>query len=135
MSQRPDPDGVIRKYVHTDYTVDKALRPDDAKRLAKVCGMFGSSHAGERASAALEADQLVRQAGETWDSVIGPKPELPPSISDWKGLVRFCANHAQLLNSRERDFVHTLARYHTEPSPKQMAWLRVIVARLREVAA
>jgi hypothetical protein len=38
-------------------------------RLAKLCGMFGSAHAGERAAAAAKADQLVRNLGLTWFDV------------------------------------------------------------------
>ena len=41
-----------------------------AARLAKVCGMFGSSHDGERASAALQAERIVRQdLGMTWEEL------------------------------------------------------------------
>lgn len=39
-------------------------------RLVKVCGMFGSAHDGERASAALLADRMVREAMLTWETLL-----------------------------------------------------------------
>lgn len=39
-------------------------------RLRKLCGMLGSAHDGERAAAALKADQLLRDSGLTWRDVI-----------------------------------------------------------------
>jgi hypothetical protein len=54
------------------------LTPEAADRLAKLCGMFGSNHDGERAAAALKADQLVRQNGLTWhDVIVMPRHEAP----------------------------------------------------------
>jgi hypothetical protein len=40
------------------------------ERLAKLCGMFGSAHDGERASAAAMADKLVRSLGLSWGEII-----------------------------------------------------------------
>jgi hypothetical protein len=56
------------------------LPEDAADRLAKLLGMLGSSHDGERASAALKADQLVRQHGMTWRDLVFRviAPALPP---------------------------------------------------------
>ena len=42
----------------------------DRERLAKICGLFGSDHAGERAGAAAAADRLVRQAGLRWPDIL-----------------------------------------------------------------
>jgi hypothetical protein len=45
----------------------------DVDRLAKLCGLFGSDHLGERAAAAAKAHDLVRGAGLTWPEVLaGP---------------------------------------------------------------
>jgi hypothetical protein len=44
------------------------------KRLAMICGMFSSSHAGERDNAAALADRLVREQGTTWETVIAGPP-------------------------------------------------------------
>jgi hypothetical protein len=37
------------------------IDPRIADKLAKLCGMFGSHHVGERANAAAMADRLVRE--------------------------------------------------------------------------
>jgi hypothetical protein len=42
------------------------LSAGDRERLAKILGMLGSKHEGERASAALMADELRRQYGVQW---------------------------------------------------------------------
>ena len=42
----------------------------DVDRLARICGMFGSDHLGERAAAAAKAHDLVRGAGLTWPDVL-----------------------------------------------------------------
>jgi hypothetical protein len=40
-------------------------------RLIKLCGMLGSEHDGERASAALKASKLLMENHLTWCDVIG----------------------------------------------------------------
>ena len=50
------------------------LDPDLAERLAKLCGMFGSHHAGERAVAAAKADALIREHDLTWGEVLLAHP-------------------------------------------------------------
>lgn len=54
--------------------------PDLGGKLVKLCGMFGSDHEGERATAARLADQMVRGAGLTWESVFGLPPMLAPRL-------------------------------------------------------
>ena len=39
-------------------------------KLAKICGMLGSAHAGERDAAALKATALLVEMGSTWEKVI-----------------------------------------------------------------
>jgi hypothetical protein len=46
------------------------------KRLRRLCGMFGSDHDCERASAGRLAHQLIRQHGLTWEDVIA-RPAAP----------------------------------------------------------
>jgi len=41
--------------------VTVVIDPKGTNKLAKVCGMFGSDHAGERAAAAALADRMVRE--------------------------------------------------------------------------
>lgn len=42
----------------------------DRARLAKLLGMLGSAHDGERDNAARMAHDMVREAGGTWESVL-----------------------------------------------------------------
>ncbi len=39
------------------------------ERFRKICGLLASSHAGERAAAALKATALLNAAGKTWGDV------------------------------------------------------------------
>jgi hypothetical protein len=63
-------------------------------RSVKVCGMFGSSHDGERANAALKADSIVRGMGQSWTDLLdGARRPCPvtasaPLSSDWRLLAR-----------------------------------------------
>ena len=47
----------------------RRLDPAAAERLAKVLALLGSPYDGERASAGLLADRIVRAAGITWADV------------------------------------------------------------------
>jgi DNA-binding PadR family transcriptional regulator len=42
--------------------------------LARVLGMLGSEHAGERAAAALKAEELRRAMGKTWHQLLQVEP-------------------------------------------------------------
>lgn len=117
--------------------------PGDLTRLSKICALFGSEHAGERAAAAAKANDIVRAAGLTWDRVLVPSlprpgyDKTPPETWDpvtWADMVRWCreADCGQL-NERDRQFLDSMAvrvRQGGEPSPRQGAWLRDIHARL-----
>jgi hypothetical protein len=50
--------------------VNAVLTNPDRERLAKLLGLLGSDHAGERDAAGLAADRLVRAAGLTWSSIV-----------------------------------------------------------------
>jgi len=117
------------------------LDPSSASRLAKLCGMFGSTHEGERAVAAAKADALVRALGLTWHDVIAvPTPATPivmqwtssaPSPrADWQRVAAFCQARFAQLSSREREFVRSMHVWRGEPTEKQWTWLTNIYARL-----
>jgi len=65
------------------------LDSDTAAKLVKICGMFGSEHPGERAAAAVLADEIVRKAGLTWAQVIASAPKrhgysrVEPGFTAW----------------------------------------------------
>ena len=62
------------------------LDPQIADRLAKLCGIFGSHHAGERAAAAAKADELVRSHRLTWFDLLLPQPIVvkPKKAAKWR---------------------------------------------------
>jgi hypothetical protein len=41
------------------------------RKLAKVLGMLGSDHEGERAAAARRAEALRKKLGVAWDDIVG----------------------------------------------------------------
>jgi hypothetical protein len=100
------------------------LTPRDAERLARICGMFGSNHDGERASAAAMADCMVRRLGLTWHQVINADPS--PTV---EGLVDFCLAQGHRLTAWEYGFLRGIRgkQFLTE---KQLAKLHSIVAKL-----
>jgi len=111
------------------------LDPQAADRLAKLCGMFGSAHVGERGAAAAKADALVRSLGLTWFDVITtrfPQKDKVKAPVIWRRKARFCEQHSEYLNERERAFITSILRYHGELSEKQRAWLSAIHQRLRD---
>jgi hypothetical protein len=117
----------------------RALAPQTADRLAKICGLLGSAHDGERASAALKADALVRAAGLTWADVINVPPPAAdaPRIrawrstsTDWQKMAAFCHQRRHQLSSWDRDFVRSMLNWQGEPSEKQQDCLASIFARL-----
>jgi hypothetical protein len=114
------------------------LDPHAADRLAKLCGMFGSDHDGERATAASKADEFVRSLGLTWRDVI-VAPPLVPSIpsstaTDWQRMAAFCNARRHLLSEREVEFIRSMLGWRGKPTERQQEWLTGIYARLHRGA-
>lgn len=111
----------------------------EAQRLAKLLGMLGSACEAERAYAAAKANELVREAGLTWEAIVTPLIVTlpPPEVVKWRSLVQFCLEHVDDLSDRDSDFIAKLSSYRCLPSDKQLTWLYDIVDRLQrgEVAA
>ncbi len=109
------------------------LDPQAAVRLAKLCGMLGSIHPGERANAALQAHKLVQSLGLTWRDVIcvsnGPLTHHLPH--DWQRMAKVCRERAHCLTPKEFSFVSNMLLARFAPSPKQMQWLGDIFERVR----
>lgn len=110
-----------------------------AERLAKLCGMFGSAHDGERSSAAALADKLVRSLGLTWQDIIRPANDTgrEPALR-WEEPCTIeealeCALYYQAaLTEWERKFVRDLRRKRTwRLSEKQNDVLDQIVEKCR----
>lgn len=102
------------------------LDPVTAERLARVCGLFGSDHVGERGNAAALADRIVRDAGLTWHAVI-----LGYDSGDFAPRFAECIARIDELTPYEANFVRGVARFRC-PTPKQRAVVEQIYARLRQ---
>jgi hypothetical protein len=118
-------------------TARTQLDPGAANRLRKLCGMLGSQHDGERATAAAKADAFVRSLGLSWHDVIGPPivPEHSPRIrswrsadTDWQRMAQFCHARRWSLSQRERELVESALKWRQQ-SEKQKDWLTAIFAR------
>lgn len=51
------------------------MQSSDTAKLARVLGLLGSEHAGERAAAALAAHRLVKRLGLSWQEILAQKCE------------------------------------------------------------
>lgn len=122
-----------------------ALTPDLSTKLAKIAGMFGSAHDGERAAAAALADRLVRGAGLTWPDILRPSALPPPRFTapppqpwtpawtpppTWRNDVAACLKRRALFNGWETTFLEGLPRF-PHLSAKQREILDRLVERAR----
>jgi hypothetical protein len=109
------------------------LDPAIADLLAKVCGMFGSDHAGERAAAAAMANKLVRTQGLTWSEIIVPMSSTPTSPRSIEEQIDFALSYKEVLSAWDWGFVNGIRgrQFLTE---KQLAKLGDIVAKVRAYA-
>jgi len=114
--------------------VTSVLDPKATDRLAKLCGMLGSAHDGERAAAAALADRMVSELGLTWHDVISvPLVPADPISADsvtWQEALDVCLEHIHELDARSQAFVRSLARWRGPPSAKQLDWLFDVYARV-----
>ena len=124
------------------------MKEEEAHRLAKLCGMLGSDHDGERASAAHLATKLLKSHDLTWHDVIskaflvpyGDRRDRrggdsrsphwstePRTEAEWCHAIR---EHCwAFLNSWEQDFLSSVIKRSRWPlSEKQ----RAILDKLRD---
>jgi hypothetical protein len=97
------------------------LDPNVADRLARICGMFGSDHDGERASAAAMADKLIRAHGLTWPDVISSSWSTY-NTTTIEEQIGFALANLPALSMWERGFIYSVNGKH-DLSPKQQAVL------------
>jgi len=107
------------------------LDPAMADKLARICGMFGSDHDGERASAAAMADKIVRAHGLSWFDVISP--QLSVSDSTVAEKIAFALANIGALSMWERGFLYSV-NGKRKLSPKQLAVLDEILAKAQAYA-
>ena len=109
----------------------RRLDPATATRLAKVLGRLGSDFDAERATAARMADQLVRNAGVTWEFLLGVEDanrgDAPPTCH--RALAKWTLARLPELSERDCAFLEGMADWWREPSPKQRAWLDALALR------
>ncbi len=107
------------------------LDPGIADKLARICGMFGSDHDGERAAAAALADRLVRQAGMTWGQILLPKRP-PDNIEE---MIAFAFDHGDgILDAWQEGFLRGI-RGRQFLTKKQLSKLDEIVVAVSRKAA
>lgn len=116
------------------------MQQSDRARLAKLLGMLGSNFDGEVLNAARAANNLVRNSGATWESVIAPpttppvahRPTWtppPPPPPTWRESVQFCQQYAYMLTEWEVEFLGSIAYRHAL-SEKQRTVLNRIMAKV-----
>ena len=115
---------------------------DVVDRLAKVAGLLGSDHDGERSAAAFRASTILHAAGLTWRELVeaaGPrsverKPERQhDAAGTWYDRTHACLYSRAALTDWERKFLLSLASRGPgrRPSEKQLAILAEIYAKVR----
>ena len=115
------------------------LDPRTADRLAKIAGLFGSEHAGERAEAAAKAHKLVRELGLTWHDVISAGSERRLDVAsarpNWRLMARTCGLNAHSFNPREAKFISDMLVARGRPTDKQLDWLTRLYERVADDVA
>jgi hypothetical protein len=119
------------------------LPPAVADRLVRVCGLLGSDHAGEAASAAAAATRIIRSHGMTWQQLLEPivlqRPPLPrparrepssPGPADWRRAATACLRHPQLFTRWECTFLENLLGFR-RLSAKQAGVLARLYAQVQ----
>ena len=109
------------------------LNVDTRLRLAKLLGLLGSTHAGERDAAGLAAHRLVRERDLTWPEILC-SPAVEWQHSTWRDTVQACLRHPDDLSSWELSFLRGVSRL-PRLSPKQRACLDRIAHRVLGRAA
>lgn len=100
-----------------------------AVRLAKLLGMLGSAHEGERAAAASLANKALTEAGLTWPIVLGLEGVFLPDAEK----IEQCAQWLHELDDWDRRFivsVHGHVQRGRSLSDKQVAVLDRILAKI-----
>jgi hypothetical protein len=95
-----------------------------AGRLAKICGMFGSDHAGERAAAAAHADKLIRDNGLSWETILKSRSSSHATTTEEQ--IEFCLANINKLRQWERGFIYGINSQRRKLSDKQLAVVRKI---------
>ncbi len=103
-----------------------SLDVSTANRLAKVCGLFGSDHDGERATAAAKANELMRERGLSWSDLITAEP-----VQSTDSMIAFALHYGDgILTCWEYGFLRGVSdrQYLTD---KQLSKLGTVFGRVK----
>lgn len=113
----------------------------DMDRLARILGMLGSDHDGERAAAAMRADAMLRERGISWAELVDRVRVAQPSDATFEARAgshiphrqdaRECLAAAVAWSERERDFLTNMSWKRRAPTEAQAVWLADLVERAR----
>jgi hypothetical protein len=108
-----------------------ALPVTTRTKLAKLLGMLGSDHPGERDNAALAAHRLVTGAGLTWRQVVEPPTHEKklPEFGTWRQTCAACLARPGSLRQWEAGFLRDLPGFQ-RLSVKQRYALKQIADRV-----
>ena len=107
-----------------------AMPADELSRLAKLLGMLGSEHAGERDAAGLAAHRLVQRHKLSWkDLLTKPAEHREPLQSTWRATCADLMERAAELRPWEKKFVADLPKFQ-RLSTKQRYVLAEIADRI-----
>jgi len=109
-----------------------SLHQQDLQKLAKLCGLLGSTHDGEIVAAARKATALLAAKGATWAEAFQVVPETAEASPAHHQQVKELLAYKEILTGFERSFlIGVLA--HATLSEKQVKTLEGI--RLKVEAA
>jgi hypothetical protein len=100
-------------------------------KLAKLLGMLGSDHAGERDAAALAVRRLIKQSGVTWSQILTSQPvgKKLAELGTWRATCRECLARPGSLRPWEVGFLTALPGFR-RLSTKQRYVLKQITDRV-----
>ncbi|TDH57991.1 hypothetical protein E2C06_34945 [Dankookia rubra] len=116
-----------------------ALKEKDATKLARLCGLLGSEHDGERANAAAFATRTLKAAGWTWDDLVGfavrgseakAPPALPRRGLSPQGQLRWLEANSEWCSAWEAEFARSVAGQRHPLTARQIAKLAEVFGRV-----
>jgi hypothetical protein len=110
------------------------LSPVERTKLAKMLGMLGSDHAGEREAAAHAATSFLKARGLCWEDVLSPPSSGDQGLYDlagrWREAAATCAlRGAGILTPWEFDFARNLVSF-SRCTDKPLGVLRRLIDKV-----
>ena len=102
------------------------LTPAERERLARILGMVGSEHAGERAAAGLKAEEFRKKHGLTWAEMLAQpplRPEPPPRDTAKEAAEAKARAQAEAQRAaKAKEAAEPPAAAHRDPRAYDPAW-------------